>query len=266
LSDSLNLNLGLRHDQSDTANNQLSPRLGLIWRPNAENVIKLLYGRAFRAPNAYERNYSYPGVGAMIANPGLKTETIQTYEAVWERYLGEDLRLTASANINQVRNWIVQVDTGTSLQFQNQPGIRSSGIELELEKNFAGGARLRTSYTGQFAPEQPNGIINSPSRHMVKANFTTPLPMAHWHLGMEANYASGQITPTSRTSGYAIANANLRWQPKGDGNTEVALGIYNLFDKHYAHSFPDDSLYSGIPRESLAQDGRTWQLKLTHRF
>jgi outer membrane receptor protein involved in Fe transport len=266
LSDRLNLNLGLRHDQSDVADSQWSPRLGLIWRPNPENVVKLLYGGAFRAPNVYERNYSYPGVGAMIANPDLKAETIKTYEAVWERYLSADLRLSAGANINQVDNWIVQVDTGTALQFQNQPGITSRGIDLELEKNFAGGARLRTSYTGHFVPERPNGLLNSPSRHLLKANFATPLPLAHWHLGLEAQYASGQITPTGRTSSYVIANANLRWQPMGSDNTELALGIYNLFDTNHAHSFPDDSLYSGIPRESMEQDGRTWQLKLTHRF
>lgn len=90
--------------------------------------------------------------------------------------------------------------------------------------------------------------------------------MANWHLGAEAQYASGQITPSGRTAGYAIANANLRWLPGTAGKTEVALGVYNLFDKRYAHSFPDDSLYSGIPREQMVQDGRTWQLKLTHRF
>lgn len=266
LSDSLNLNLGLRHDSSDVDASHWSPRLGLIWRPNPENVVKLLYGSAFRAPNAYERYYSYPGVDAAIANPGLKAETIKTYEAVWERYLSADLRLTAGANVNQVDNWIVQVDTGEALQFQNQPGITSRGIDLELEKSFAGGARLRASYTGQFVPERPNGGINSPSRHLLKANFATPLPMANWHLGLEAQYASGQITPNGRTSDYTIANANLRWQPTGKDNTELALGVYNLFDKNYAHSFPDDSLYSEIPRESMAQDGRTWQLKLTHRF
>jgi iron complex outermembrane receptor protein len=266
LSDSLNLNLGLRHDQSDVADSQWSPRLGLIWRPNPENVVKLLYGSAFRAPNAYERYYSYPGVGAAIVNLGLKAETIKTYEAVWERYLSADLRLSAGTNINQVENWIVQVDTGTALQFQNQPGITSRGIDLELEKNYAGGARLRASYTGQFVPERPNGLLNSPSRHLLKTNFATPLPMAHWHLGLEAQYASGQITPSGRTSDYAIANANLRWQPTGSDTTELALGIYNLFDKNYAHSYPDDSLYSGIPRASMAQDGRTWRLKFTHRF
>jgi outer membrane receptor protein involved in Fe transport len=264
LNDTLSLQLGLRHDQSDVADSQWSPRAGLIWRPDAENVAKLLYGRAYRAPNVYERYYSYPGVGTQIANQDLRAETIQTYEVTWEHYFGADLRLTSGAHVSQVENWIVQVDTGAGLQYQNQPGIRSRGIDLELEKRFSSGARLRASYAGEFVPEQPNGILNSPSRHLLKANFATPLPLANWHLGLEAQFASGQATPTGRTATYTIANANLRWQPRG--STELSLGIYNLFDKDYAHSYPDDSLYSGIPRESLAQDGRTWQLKLIQRF
>lgn len=152
------------------------------------------------------------------------------------------------------------------MQFQNQPSIRGRGLDLELEKTFPSGAHLRASYAGQFVPEQPNGVINSPSRHLLKANFAAPLPLANWHLGLEAQYASSQFTGGGRTSAYAIANANLRWQPFGSAKTELALGIYNLFNRSYAHSYPDDSLYSGIPRESLAQDGRTWQLKLLQRF
>jgi iron complex outermembrane receptor protein len=266
LAENLSLNVGLRHDQSDAAASQWSPRLGLIWRANAENVVKLLYGSAFRAPNVYERYYYYPGVGTSLANLDLKAETIKTYEAVWESYLGADLRLSVGVHLNQVDNWIVQVTTPLGLQFQNQPGITSRGVDLELEKSFVGGARLRASYTGEFVPERPNGVINSPSRHLVKANFATPLPWANWHLGLEAQYASGQPIPSGHTAAYAIANANLRWQPMGSKTTELALGIYNLFDHNYAHSFPDDSLISGIPRERMAQDGRTWQLKLTHRF
>ena len=266
LAENLSLHLGLRHDRSDVADGQWSQRLGLIWRADAENVVKLLYGTAFRAPNVYERFYAYLAADPFIANPDLKAETIKTYEAVWERYLGAALRVTAGINVNRVDNWIIQMPTPAGLQFQNQPSISGHGLDLELERSFPGGARLRASYAGQFVPEQPNGIINSPSRHLLKANFAAPLPMANWHLGLEAQYASGQATGSGRTSAYAIGNANLRWQPFGSAKTELALAIYNLFNRNYAHSFPDASLISGIPRESMAQDGRTWQLKLTQRF
>ena len=267
LTNSLSLNLGVRHDWSDVASSEFSPRLGLIWKPDAENVVKLLYGKAFRAPNAYERDYYYPGGAAMAANPDLKSETIKTYEAVWERYLGANLRVTAGVYFYQVDDWIVQVDDGSgALQFQNQPRVNGRGLDLEVEKRFANGARLRASYAGQFVPEQPHGVLNTRSRHLVKANFATPLPAAGWHLGLEAQYASGQPTASGHTGSYAIANALLRWQPPAARKTEVSLGVYNLFDRDYAHSLPDDSMYSGIARERIEQDGRTWQVKLIQKF
>lgn len=266
LSEDLNLNLGLRHDQSDNADSQWSPRLGLRWQQDQANSYKFLYGSAFRAPNSYERYYSYPGIGTQVTNPNLKAETIKTYEMIWEHRLDLDTRLSAGVNVNQVKNWIVLIDTALGSQFQNQPEITSRGLDLEYEKSFPRGALLRASYAVQFVPERPNGNLNSPSRHLLKANLSTPLPIPRWKLGLEAQYASGQATPSGHTSGYAIANANLRWQPTGRAGPELAFGVYNLFNQHYSHSYPDDSLYSGIPREAIAQDGRNWQLKLTYRF
>lgn len=266
LSGNLNLNLGLRHDQSDIADSQWSPRLGLLWQQDSANLYKFLFGSAFRPPNSYERYYSYPGIGTQVANPNLKAETIRTYEMIWEHRLDPDSRLSAGVNVNQVKNWIVLIDTGLGSQFQNQPGITSRGLDLEYEKSFPRGALLRASYALQVVPERPNGNLNSPSRHLLKANLSTPLPIPRWKLGLEAQYASGQATPSGRTSGYAIANANLRWQPTGKAGPDLAFGVYNLFDQHYSHSFPDNTLYSGIPRETIAQDGRNWQVKLTYRF
>lgn len=267
LTDNLSLNIGLRHDRSTTADGRWSPRAGMIWRPTASDVVKLLYGTAFRAPNVYEREYAYPGPGAQAANRDLRTETVRTYEAVWEKFLGPDLRISSAAYFYQVDGWMVQVADATgALQFRNQPRIDGRGLEFEMERRFGGGMRLRGSYTGQFVPERPHGILNSPSRHLVKINLAIPLPGGAWRLGIEGQFASGQATTTGRTAAYGIANAHLRWSPAGSPATELSFGIFNLFDRKYRHSYADDSLWSGIRRESIAQDGRTWRAKLVHRF
>ena len=60
LSDFLLLNTGLRYDYYfDGFGGTLDRRLGAIFSPTARTTFKLLYGEAFRAPNAYERFY-YP--------------------------------------------------------------------------------------------------------------------------------------------------------------------------------------------------------------
>ena len=53
----LTATLGLRVDRNDVTGNELSPRAALIWKATPDTTVKALYGRAHRAPNAFERDY-----------------------------------------------------------------------------------------------------------------------------------------------------------------------------------------------------------------
>lgn len=76
------LNAGLRWDRYfDTFGGTLNPRLGLIVSPYEGAALKLLYGRAFRAPNPFELYY----YGQIEPSAGLKPERIVTHELVWEQ-------------------------------------------------------------------------------------------------------------------------------------------------------------------------------------
>lgn len=267
LTEKLTLSAGLRRDQSNIAQDSINPRLGIIYRPQPASVLKLLYGSAFRPPNAYELYYAFPGAPVQIGNAALKPETIQTVEAVWEQYLGSDMRLQAGAYFYRIKDWIVQVSTlSGALQFQNQPMVSGRGLELEGEQRFAGGAQLRASLAAQFVPDYPNGALNSAPKYLIKANYSTPLAGSDsWRAGVEAQYVDRRATPSGWTGGHALVNATLLWQLRA-GGPELSFSAYNLFDKRYQEVFPDTSLTSGVPRETLAQNGRTWRLKYLYRF
>ena len=93
ITNKLILNAGVRHDHYSTFGGTTNPRAGLIytWR---DTTAKLLYGRAFRAPNPFEQFY----VAAITnkANPALRPETIQTYELVLEQYVSRHIRASSS--------------------------------------------------------------------------------------------------------------------------------------------------------------------------
>ena len=83
------VNGGLRHDRYASFN-RTTPRGAVIVMPSANHSIKYLYGRAFRAPNAYELYY-YRDASAY-----LQPESIATHEWVWEAYFGERVRTAVS--------------------------------------------------------------------------------------------------------------------------------------------------------------------------
>jgi outer membrane cobalamin receptor len=106
----------------------------------------LLYGTAFRAPNAYELYY-VDGVTSK-ADPNLKPEKITSYEFVVEHLLQANFRLTASLYRNEISNLINQVidPADDLLVFTNIGQVTSKGAELELERAWADNTRLRASY------------------------------------------------------------------------------------------------------------------------
>ncbi len=269
LGEKLILSAGLRFDRFNVGEDRTSPRLGIIYKPQPSSVLKLLYGSAYRAPNAYELYYAFPGAPPQLGNPTLKPETIQTTELVWEQYAGNDTRFQTSAYYYQIKDWILQVTTPAgALQFQNQPEVKGKGLEFEGEHRFMNGANLRASIAAQYVPDRPNGSLNSAPKYLSKANCSTPiLGSVAWRTGLEAQYVDRRATPGGSIGGYTLANATILWQPQANASgPELSFSAYNLFDRRYQEVFPDAFLVSGVPRETLAQDGRSFRLKYLYRF
>jgi iron complex outermembrane receptor protein len=221
--------------------------------------LKLLYGSAFRAPNAYEKFYAIAGFNK--ANPNLKAERIRTLEAVAE-YRASGLRLAASAYLYKVRDLIEQeLDTGDGLLvFRNRSRAEARGLELEAEHAWADGERLRGSLTLQRTEDAATGqtLSNSP-RLMVKLHWSRPW-RADLRSGLEVQHGSARATPGGRLAGATLVNLNLVATGLGKG-VELTGGVYNLLDTRYSHPATLDHTQT-----RLEQDGRTWRLDLNYRF
>ncbi|MGE0447222.1 MAG: TonB-dependent receptor plug domain-containing protein, partial [Vicinamibacterales bacterium] len=88
----LTLHAGMRLDHYESEGFEANPRVGLVYRPTPAASIKLLHGRAFRAPNYYERFY-FEGMRAGLT---VQPERIVTNEAIWEQRFGRRVRTSAS--------------------------------------------------------------------------------------------------------------------------------------------------------------------------
>jgi outer membrane receptor for ferrienterochelin and colicins len=262
LSSKFLLNAGLRYDYHDGFGSTLSPRLGLLYSPNEGTTLKALYGRAYRAPNAYELYLATPGYNK--ANPSLDPETIQTLELVLERRLGSGLTASTSAYFYDVDDLISQQRDQSDglLVFRNADSVRATGLEFELDGAYPSGLSFRASYALERTEDERTGLVltNSP-RHLAKAAVGMPVFAPYVTAGLEAQYTSALKTLAGHeTAGVVLFNATLSGRTPVRG-FDWSVSAYDLFDTAYAYPGSTAHVQDVIP-----QDGRTIRAKLVYRF
>jgi outer membrane receptor protein involved in Fe transport len=264
LGETLTATLGLRFDRNDVTGNELSPRAALIWQVSPATTLKAMYGRAHRAPNAFERDYDDQGTSdTQAANPDLNGETVDTLELVMDHRLGQDLRLRAS-----VYQWAMQglvtlgIDPVSTLsQYQSGEDVDARGVELSADKTWDWGGRLRGSVSYQDVSYASGGDLANSPRLLGKLNVSGPLAATGLHFGYELQYSSKrQSLDGTVLDGYWLSNLHLSTDTWAKG-LEVSLGLYNLFDTRYEHPGSDINW-----QNALEQDGRSARLKVSYSF
>ncbi len=256
------LNAGVRYDNYETFGSTTNPRLAFIYNPFEKTTFKLLYGTAFRAPNAYELYYNDGDISSK-SNSDLKSETIKTYELVYEQVIGNNLRGTASAFYYKIDD-LITLTTDPSdnlLVFENIDNVETKGVEFELEGKWEG-LKGRISYTFQETKDKKTGEIltNSP-RHLARLNLIAPIIKEKLFVGMEEQYTSKKKTLAGDfTDDYFITNLTLFSQNLLK-NLEASATVYNLFDKKYGDPGSEEHL-----QDIIEQDGRSFRFKLTYKF
>ncbi len=257
------LNAGVRYDHYSTFGDTTNPRIALIYRPFETTTLKLLYGTAFRAPNAYELYYN-DGPTTMKANPDLRPESISDYEGILEQSLGDHLRATAVGFYYTIDDLISQtIDPSDGLQvFKNADEAEVKGAELGVEGQWAGGVKGRASYTYSDAEDKKTGSVltNSP-RHLAKFNLIVPVIKETLFLGLEEQYTGTRKTLAGTgAAGFLVTNVTLFSQDLIKG-LDLSGSVYNLFDESYGDPGAADHLQDTIP-----QDGRTFRVKFSYRY
>ena len=272
---------GARLDTYSTFGSSVNPRVALMFRPYADGNLKLMGGKAFRAPSVYELYYN-DGGATQVSSPDLEPESIYSLEIEHSHRFGPTVSGTLSVFGNYVTNLIDQTGGGTAADpvFYVNRGtpLATLGVEAELRREWRQGWMLGASYTYTRATllagesmddltslrEDPavRNVGNTPE-HMGTVKGAVPILGRNVTLGSRLSVegprydrmeASSDPEPQRRTSGFAIWDVvfsgfesqwGLRW----------AAGVYNAFDWRY--SLP---LSSEFTQRRLSQSGRTFLL------
>ncbi|MBF0195723.1 MAG: TonB-dependent receptor [Magnetococcales bacterium] len=132
--DNFHVDYGVRLDDYDAFGLHTSPRAGLIYTPNQNSAVKLLYGQAFRAPTAAEQ---FGVSGRAKGKADILPEVINTYELVFMHHL-EKLKWDLVLFQSQWSDGIQAVNTTDPnffKEFDNQTKNSSNGAEMNLHYN-----------------------------------------------------------------------------------------------------------------------------------
>jgi outer membrane receptor protein involved in Fe transport len=261
IGETLTATLGYRIDRNRTTGTTSSPRAALIWQAAPATTLKVLAGRAHRAPNVYESQYD--DVFSQVSNPALAGERIDTMEVVADHRVGADLALRASAYRWTMHDIItLGIDTLSGLtQYQSGEKVKARGLELSADRTWPWGARLRGSVSLQDASRAGGSELPNSPEVLGKLNLSGPLPWAGVRAGVELRFDGRRLTlDGSELGSCAVSNLHLSSEALAKG-LAVSFGIQNLFDKRCAHPGADSNW-----QNALEQDGRSLRLAAAYRF
>lgn len=264
----LRYSLGARLDYTTTLGAALNPRAALVLTPTERDTIKLMGGRAFRAPSTYERLYNVPGVQVRPDSDGitLEPEEVWSAEAEASRQFGRLWTATVSGHgslASRIIETVPSVNTEDAITYQNsEDDIRILGVDTELRRALRNGWLASVSYGWLSARYAESGEIipNAPS-HFASGKLMAPLALPQAQLALRTTVeapryieAGGEQTELAVVSDLILSGESL------SGLVGYRVGLYNLANERYAVPVSDEFGVNQMP-----QQGRSVLAELTIR-
>ncbi|MGR8997982.1 MAG: TonB-dependent receptor plug domain-containing protein [Gammaproteobacteria bacterium] len=267
------LTAGARYDNYSIFGGTFNPRVALVWDINKQITSKLLYGKAFRAPNFVEQFTQNNPV--VLGNKNLKPETIHTYE--WALNYRPNPSLSTSVNVfyYQIHDLISLVpdqnkQVSTYLNSGDQNGY---GTEFEFNWQAAEYWRVRGNYAWQHSTNEATNspVTGVPEHHVFIALDWQFLPQ--WQLQPQLNWIGGRTPLISanqalndllgdnrKLRNYETVDFTLRGK-KLFGHLNLAASLRNAFDTKYY----EPTSRQLVP-QTLPMPGRSFYLEASVNF
>lgn len=261
LGQSFDLTLGLRHDDYDNVGEHQSPRLALIYHPDAGSSLKLLYGEAFRAPTPTE--LSLQNVTGRTANPALEPEVARTLELTWLQQMEHGYWQLAAFG-SRFEN-AIYFTTTTPTRPENSGEESVAGLEAEWSQQWGPHWLWRINAT--WIADEAYSDVNSEADRLLGGSVSYLL--GQWTLSATVAHAGQREQRVQVTSAdplvvrefqpYAVTDLSLRYAARS--NWWALLRISNALDEDYSVPSSGARLVDGLPGRGPAAE-LTWHWNL----
>jgi iron complex outermembrane receptor protein len=260
--DRLSITAGLRFDQlGDTGS--VSPRLAAVLALPRGSRVKLMYGRAFRAPTLAEREISLP---LFVAQDPLDPVHVDTLEAAWV-VRRKTFRASASAYASFLRDPVRPVgafDPARSRGLVNGQGVDLHGFELDVRRGFGLANSVFATWAWQGGSEKVTDRDVPFVAQSVGTLGATLFAKGSYSATPSVCFRSSRAREPGdsrpKVPGHGLVGLTLRamdvWR-----TLTLALSAQNLFDEDYF----DPSVRFGVPGD-YPRPGRSVLLQATYKF
>jgi outer membrane receptor for ferrienterochelin and colicins len=270
-------NAGARIDVYSTFGPIVVPRGALIFRPTPGGVLKIMGGRAFRAPSIYEQYYNDGGFSQAAAVDDARGLTIDPESIVsgeveyLQRFLEDWVALGAvhASYIEDIITTVEDAPDSEAIRYTNgdSPALTLGG-EVELRREFRQGWMASAFYGYQHARfldhpdpaiEDEPRLINAPE-HLAGIKAVIPIVSDIASIGMRGTLEAPRridFATTDTTDTAIIADATLSGHARRFG-IHYVIGVYNVFD--WQHELPVTDTFAS---RTLPQSGRTFLLEVS---
>ena len=250
--DEFTITFGLRHDNYNDIDSELSPRLATVWRMNQSNIFKAQYARAFRPPTFFE-------IAAAITE--VEGSSINSFELGYI-YKNNNSEYGVTLFNSKIDQFIIFVD---QQGFRNTESASMQGVEFELTQQISKKLNIDTniSYldsednnTGQPLPGSTDWIAN------LGINYQ---PVARTNLTLQYHYTGESYRESTDTrdklAAYSTTDFTLSLTELSGQNISFRTGVKNLFDQDVKYPAPMLTYIDDHPRA-----GRQWWLQIEYGF
>jgi outer membrane receptor protein involved in Fe transport len=256
----------------------VNPRVAVLIRPYENGNLKLIGGKAFRAPSIYELYYNDGGT-TQIASPDLQPESIYSGEVEFTHRFSPTVTGTLAAFANYVTNLIDAAGAGDDtdpIHYVNtSTPVLSAGGEAEIRRDWRQGWMLGANYSYQrstyLAGDSVDDLVNvrsDPTRrrvanspeHLASVKGAVPILGRNVTIGSRVTfegprydrYENDGEPQQGRTRPFVVwdfvfsgyeSHWGLRW----------AAGVYNAFDWRYTLPLSPE-----FRQRTIVQNGRTF--------
>ncbi len=277
-SEAVRASAGARLDAYSTFGTSVSPRGALILRPYEGGNLKILGGKAFRAPSVYELYYNDGGF-TQIQSPDLVPEVVYSGEIEHTHRFSPTISGSLTVYGNIVERLIVTQGAGDEtdpLRYVNSAApLAALGSELSLRREWRKGFMLSASYAfspARFLATSSAGdvftlrknpafrqVANAPM-HLGSLKAVAPILSQKLRVATRltvegARHDRYEVVgddPQGETSPFVLWDIVLTGTERRLG-LSYALGVYNAFDWRY--SLPVSAEFT---QRVIRQDGRTF--------